>query len=196
MRSSKTSAKCLPSAERLAECFTYNPETGELVRKLRKREDYKTDAAYKMSQKRFENYSGQRANSQGYLCAHVDGRSLLVHRIAWKISYGSEPEFIDHQNGDRKDNRLSNLRNVSKGQNAMNRAIQRNSSTGVHGVTICNRYKNFYVYIKKGGKRSFLGSTADFFEACCWRKSAEITFGFHENHGRARRVVTTGESDG
>jgi len=194
MRKSKTSPKCLPSIKRLNECFSYNPESGELVRKLRPRSEYKTEAAYKMCQKRFENYSTQRANAQGYLCTQIDGRTCLVHRIAWKISYGTEPEFIDHQNGNRKDNSLSNLRNVSRSQNAMNRAVQRNSTTGIHGVTINNRLKSFCVYIKRDGKRSFLGSTTDFFEACCLRKSAEIVFGFHANHGRPRRYVSSGGS--
>jgi hypothetical protein len=196
MKKSKTQSNTLPSVEHLRECFDYDPNTGILKRKLRNREFYKSDAAYKMSEKRFSGSHNVKVNQQGYLTTRLEGRSYLVHRIAWKMAKGSEPEYIDHENGDRKDNRILNLRSVSKTENAMNRAIQSNSSTGVYGVTISNKVEGFFVYIKKEGVREYLGSTKDFFEACCLRKSAEIRYGFHKNHGRPRAALHCGGKHG
>ena len=45
-----------------------------------------------------------------------------THRLAWLMAYGVWPSGdIDHINGDRQDNRLCNLRDVSHSRNLFNR---------------------------------------------------------------------------
>jgi hypothetical protein len=56
----------------------------------------------------------------GYVVLRVNGKVCYAHRLAWKLYYGSEPKTIDHINGDRSDNRIENLRDVSQSVNMQN----------------------------------------------------------------------------
>jgi len=174
----------LPDSDYLNECYTYNPGSGVLTRKERPEKHFKSLAACKSVNKRFAGTTSNIPCETGYYITSLDYKYYLSHRIIWKMVHGEDPGFIDHIDGDRTNNRISNLRIVSRKENAMNRAVQRNSSTGIHGVTINRRGKKYDVYIKIDKVRTYLGSTKDLFEACCLRKSAEFSMGFHPNHGR------------
>jgi hypothetical protein len=59
---------------------------------------------------------------KGYIRIRVDGIKIMAHRLAWFYVYGEWPKrSIDHRNGVRADNRLSNLRDVEHWQNLRNR---------------------------------------------------------------------------
>lgn len=62
-------------------------------------------------------------NRHGYWFVSLCGRSYLVHRIIYLLHYGSLTKglVIDHENRVRHDNRISNLREISQGDNARNR---------------------------------------------------------------------------
>lgn len=48
---------------------------------------------------------------KGYLAATVQGKGVLVHRLAWRILYGEWPErMIDHRNGVKSENTEANMR--------------------------------------------------------------------------------------
>src|SRR6185369_1259759 len=49
-------------------------------------------------------------DKDGYIALRVYGTECRAHRLAWLLSYGYMPKFIDHINGIRDDNRLCNLR--------------------------------------------------------------------------------------
>lgn len=120
------------------------------------------------------------------------GYSCLYHRLVWRIAYGEYPKGdIDHINGVRDDNRLENLRDVSSYENSRNKAIRRENTTGVSGVWYINSLGKFRsVIVNQDGDRVYLYFGYDFFEAVCKRKSAEIRFGYHENHSRRENVYS------
>ena len=112
--------------EQLLEALNYSPDTGEFRwRKARSGVNVGAIAG-----------SSHRA---GYRRIMLDRRGYSSHRLAWLYIYGTWPsDEIDHINGLRNDNRIVNLRDVSRSGNSQNqrRAHVRNKSTGVLGVFI------------------------------------------------------------
>ncbi|MEQ8226783.1 MAG: HNH endonuclease [Rhodospirillales bacterium] len=76
----------------------------------------------------------------GYAVARVKGSTVYMHRLIMGAGAG---EIVDHANGDTMDNRRSNLRLVTRSENAANRATTENAS-GFRGVVfhpLKNRYQ-------------------------------------------------------
>ena len=91
----------------------------------------------------------------------IDEREYSAHRLAWLYVHGAWPTGqIDHINGDRGDNRISNLRDVTPALNTQNqrRAARSNKSSGLLGVT-ANRGR-WLAQISIGGKSRNLGRYA------------------------------------
>jgi len=96
-------------------------------------------------------------DAYGYLQLSVKRKRYKAHRVAWLLTYGSWPNGeIDHIDGDKLNNRITNLRDVSSQTNAWNRNLaQKNNSTGYRGVT---KHRNkFMADIKVCGKKIYLG---------------------------------------
>lgn len=72
----------------------------------------------------------------GYLRVRLDGRLHYLHRLAWLWAHGEWPkQHIDHINGEVADNRLCNLRDVSRFVNLQNeRKARKHSSSGLLGA--------------------------------------------------------------
>lgn len=71
----------------------------------------------------------------GYRRIKIAGRKVFEHRLAWLVTYGSWPsEDIDHKNGERTDNRPSNLRLATAQQNAANTRRDALNTSGFKGV--------------------------------------------------------------
>lgn len=99
-------------------------------------------------------------HSRGYWQLRVDGKNYLAHRVAWVMTYGRWPLpglDIDHINGNRMDNRIANLREVTRSQNMENqKAARRNSSTGFLGVL--RNHNRFAAHIRARGVTHYLGT--------------------------------------
>ena len=124
--------------------------------------------------------------TSGYVEVGYNGKLLKAHRIIWEVCNGPIPDGmnIDHINGIRSDNRIENLRVVLHSENMKNVRLRSVNRSGLHGVLV-DKYGKYQANIGNCGKLKYLGYFADFFEACCARKSAEKELNFHENHGRA-----------
>lgn len=75
--------------------------------------------------------------TNGYIYFAIRGRKYTAHRIAWLISHGSFPAGdIDHINGVRDDNKLSNLRVATRSENLQNtRCPNSRNTSGYMGIT-------------------------------------------------------------
>jgi hypothetical protein len=61
-----------------------------------------------------------------YLRFMIDGRQYFAHRLAWLYVHGSFPaNQIDHMDGDKTNNRIENLRDVSATLNEQNKIAAR-----------------------------------------------------------------------
>ena len=100
----------------LIENFTYNSNTGELIRTSRKTSNGCLD-------------------SKGYLIIKFNGKPYKAHRLVWLYCNKEMPKnIIDHINGNKNDNRIENLRDVDFLVNAQNHSKKPNQTTGYVGI--------------------------------------------------------------
>lgn len=107
------------------------------------------------------------------------GSAVLLHRLL----VGVEGLVVDHINGDPLDNRRANLRNCHPAQNAFNRRIHKNNSSGAKGVygTPAGTWR---AAINVGGKKINLGSFGTKSEAAAAYAKAATKY-----HGEFARVA-------
>lgn len=154
----------LLTQERLKKLLEYDTETGQFMWRVFRASNAKT---------------GDIAGSlkvDGYVSLCVDGIQYQAHRLAWLYVYGSFPKFyIDHINGIKHDNRISNLREVDQSLNMRNTDISVANTSGCKGVSFSQRDKLWYSYIGIPGekRRKYLGTFKDKMEAIKARRNAE-----------------------
>jgi len=123
--------------------------------------------------------------SDGYRMVRINKVIYKHSRLVWMFHYGSFPiNNIDHINGDRDDDSLSNLRDVTQEENRKNCAMTSQNTSGIQGVSLYKRTGRWRAFIGNNKKRIHLGYFKTQSEAVQARREAEIKYGFHENHGR------------
>lgn len=183
--------KYLPSVEILRQLLNADFTTGKLYWRKRSPdmfENGKRDPKHLCAVWNAR-YAGKEAlaanHNSGYRAGSILSRTCLAHRVIWAMHTGTFPDNIDHINGDRKDNRIINLRSVSKRENALNKAMQSNNTSGCVGVVFVRHLNKWQSKIKINGKYISLGCFCNFDDAAKARKAAEKKYFFHPNHGRS-----------
>lgn len=114
-------ARPLPPIEVLREAFTYDPDTGVLMRhptyynrRLKRQVMADTWQLVKC------------VNMYGYLVTSCGGQQVKAHRVCYALHHGCDPYplTIDHIDRDRLNNRIDNLRAVTPRDNTLNRSPQ------------------------------------------------------------------------
>jgi hypothetical protein len=134
------------TAERLREALTYDSVTGVFT--------WIKPPSWRV---KIGDVAGSLA-SIGYVYIKLDNYKYLAHRLAWFYVHGIWPvDQIDHINGDRANNKIINLRSVSRSVNLQNqRQARSHNSTGFLGVS--PHRKKFAARIGVDGKYTYLGS--------------------------------------
>lgn len=170
---------------RLAEIVDYNPATGLLVWKARPREHFVNDKAFgRWATVMVGAPAFAQLDRAGYLAGQLAKQTYRAHRVAWAMGHGEWPKGqIDHINGDRRDNRLNNLRLVNNQENMKNAKMPTTNSSGYVGVYWFEPRKRWRAAIGLSGKVKTIGYFDTKEEAAAARKEAERFYGFHAGHG-------------
>lgn len=140
-------ADVILTQELLKEYFIYDEITGILIRK-------KTEWR---NSKKIGKPCGTLKN--GYLVVGFFGKTERLHRLIWLYVYGQLPKNqIDHINGNRADNRISNLRDVTNAENCQNFKKKITNTSGYTGVWLVKKSLNWRAEIWVNYKKISLGT--------------------------------------
>jgi hypothetical protein len=135
-------------------------------------------------------------NGKKYWRVKFKNKSIMIHRVIWILVNGDIPDnqVIDHIDGNGLNNKIENLRLISKNLNCKNKTISKNNKLGVTGVYLESGRYRAIVTISGNNKQSKSFSIATYGEqeafrlACEWRKEQirllnEQGAGYTERHG-------------
>lgn len=173
----------------LKELIDYDPETGLFTWLPRKRDWFKSVGQWKNWNGRYPGSVAGTVGKKGYRTIAIHDKLYKAHRLAWFYVHGRWPtDQIDHINGDRDDNRITNLRSVSNSINGKNKKRDHRNVSGYIGVTPYPYHgtMKWVARIRVDGRLKHLGYFDTIQEAAVARKAAERIFGFHPNHGKKK----------
>ena len=121
----------------------------------------------------------------GYVSLCINDRQYRAHRIAYKMVYGHDPiGVMDHIDGNRANNKISNLRVATLNQNQWNSAVANHNTSGLKGVTWKKDTKKWAAQLQYNGKKIWLGVYDDKHDAHqAYMKAAAEYFGEFANNG-------------
>ena len=135
------------TAETLRALLAYDPDTGIFRWMVSRGNRIKVGAA------------AGTVSSNGYIVIRVDGTRFKAHRLAWLYTHGVMPTHdIDHLNRVKADNRIANLRDVSRSMNLQNQTRPRTDNTsGYLGVSWYKASKRWSAQLRVSGRNQHLG---------------------------------------
>lgn len=134
-----------PTHAELLAILHYDPETGHFTH-LRNAGKAKAGAR------------AGNINPNGYWELRVFNKLFPASRLAWFYMTGQWPtELIDHENGNRADNRWDNLRPASYHQNNWNTPAAQKCKSGLKGAWPCKSTGRWQSLLTDGRKRIWLG---------------------------------------
>lgn len=104
---------------------------------------------------------------------HYKRKDIIMSREILNFPKGLQ---VDHINGNRFDNRRSNLRICNHAQNNQNKRIQLNNTSGYKGVSWSKHAKKWLVRIKSDKKQKYLGYFKNKKEAALVYNQAAIKY--------------------
>jgi hypothetical protein len=160
----------LPTQQRLKELFIYDPESGIFTRRIATGRHGRHKAGVKAGT----------PQSHGYVAMHVDGRRYVAHRLAWVYMYGEWPNTdLDHINNVKNDNRIANLRLVTRKQNMQNVLSHKHNTSGFKGVSWHAPRSKWRAYIFCDYRQIYLGLFDTKEAAAAARAEAEKVYHSH-----------------
>lgn len=170
----------------LREALKFDPESGFLFWRTRPVWHFSNDERWSAKERQAGwnvQYAGTEAfrneNANGYLTGVIDGKRLLAHRVIMAMQLGRWPtSSVDHVNGSRTDNRLSNLRLATRQQQNRNTSSSKGASSGYLGVSFRKERGVWRANIFVNGKQTFLGTFTNEEDAAkAYDKAAREHFG-------------------
>ena len=175
--------KPLPTIEQIRQVLAYNPDTGDMTWLSRDASLFEGAKRSPVIMAKIWNatWAGKPALANialGYRRGAVFGINFQAHRVAWAIFHGEWPKGeIDHIDGDRSNNRISNLRDTSRAENGRNLRMRSSNTSGYVGVTKEHGCKSWRAQVVLNGQCFYVGAFPTPEEAAIARDS------FERNHG-------------
>ena len=120
----------------------------------------------------------------GYKTGRILGKSFYAHRVMWALMMQEWPSgFLDHINGDKTDNRITNLREAPKLLNNKNARKRKDNKSGEPCIRVRGSGK-FEVVVGLDGSYHYLGSYDDLQMAVAIRDNFWGENGYTERHGK------------
>ena len=186
--------KQLPPLDLLRKLLRYDPDEGCLYWRERSPDlflDNGNTAIHSCNAWNAKNANKRAFTSydrNGYLHGRIFGSAYQAHRVIWAMQNNNWPEqFIDHINGIRDDNRLSNLRCASVTDNNRNMRLSVRNKSGCVGVFFHKLTNKWVASIGVNRKSVYLGYFLEKSDAIDARKKAETEYGYHKNHGLIKK---------
>lgn len=133
--------------ERLKELFDY--QDGQLIWKVKKAQCVKIGTA--------AGWANRDVHGQQYINVEIDNKSYKVHRLVFMYHHGYFPSRIDHIDGNRFNNKIENLREVTASQNAQNSKFRKSNTSGHKNVSFDKRNKRWRVMVRVNGVNKSFG---------------------------------------
>ena len=174
----------LPTQDILQQLFRYNSRTGVLKWKRRplRLANGQTEFSRARGCKIWNaKYAGKEAgcvDRTGYRSVKIFDRPIHAHRIIWCLMHGEWPDCINHINGNLLDNRIGNLRSLTRQQCQRNQRMHKTNTSGRTGVSWNKFTRKWVALIKMNDVSHYLGSFDLFRDAVAARSAAETEHGF------------------
>ncbi|CAB5079663.1 putative NHN endonuclease [uncultured Caudovirales phage] len=128
--------------------------------------------------------AGTPGGRYGYLQTKINGVAYKNHRLIFMMFNGYIPKEIDHEDTNKLNNRIENLREATCEQNQWNRGIQKNNKSGYKGVSLDKDGKKWIAQCRANGKKHCLGKFTSAEEASkavkTFRENQHREFARHE----------------
>ena len=97
-------------------------------------------------------------NGDGYRQITFMGKPYQAHRLAWLFVHGVMPDGeLDHENLNKEDNRIGNLRPATKAQNQGNSGLRQDNTSGFKGVRFFKNTRRWCARITINRRDKHLG---------------------------------------
>jgi hypothetical protein len=168
------------------ELLSYDIFTGVLTWKYRSAKWFKTQRDCILWNARF---AGKEAftttDADGYKKGAIFSITYRAHHVIWCICFGKwSDKEIDHDNGNRTDNRFVNLFETDDLGNSRNRKIPTDNVSGHIGVCFYKKLNKWQAYITDNNVRKHLGYYDLYEDAVNVRSAEQVRLGYHANHGK------------
>lgn len=92
-----------------------------------------------------------------YKTVFICGKRYYTHRLIFMMFHGYMPKEIDHIDRNKLNNKIENLRSVTKAENVANQKIRTDNTSGVRGISWNKSTKKWLVLKQQNNVRKYLG---------------------------------------
>jgi hypothetical protein len=97
----------------------------------------------------------------GYVRVCLNKKQYKAHRVIFLMHHGYLPEYIDHIDGNKLNNKIENLRPATRQQNGQNSVMRKNNKSGAKGVCWSKPTNKWRVQINVNKEKKYFGVYKD-----------------------------------